>query len=151
MLRHISIRLFVGTALLALVAGCNSQTSVSGKVTYKGTPVSTGSVTLVASNGQVYTGNLNSDGTFQISDVPTGEVQIGIVGANPGSGNKPPPARGGRGPAGVGRGGGEGNPEGRGAAEQGTGPVIPAQYGDPRTSGLTGKVKAGEPLNIDLN
>lgn len=154
MLRPHMIRLLVAAAFLAVITGCSSETSVSGKVTYKGAPVTAGSVTLVASNGQVYSGNLGPDGTYQIAGVPTGEVQIAVVGANAASGNKPPPARGGGGaggPAGASRGGGAGNPEGQTPVAQATGPVLPKEYGDPRTSGLTGKVKAGEPLNIDLN
>ena len=146
------IRLLIVSSLLATIVGCETKTSVSGKVTYQGAPVTAGSVTLVASSGNVYTGNLNPDGTFTIPDVPTGDVQVAVVGANAAGGNKPPPARG-AGPVGakgVGRGEGAGNPEALPPPPVATGPVLPKQYGDPRTSGLTAKVKAGEPLNIDL-
>lgn len=158
------IRFLVLAGIIVAMAGCESSTVVTGKVTYKGEPVSTGSVTLVAKSGAVFTGNLNTDGTFSIPAVPTGEVQIAVVGANPGAGTKPPPpGRGqkGGGPAGIGRGGsapkdGEAPPPPTPGGSLGApapapkGPVLPAEYGDPRTSGLTGRVKSGEPLNIDL-
>jgi hypothetical protein len=157
--RILPVRSLAAAAVVALVAGCGSSTNVTGKVTYKGNPVSTGSITLVASNGTVYSGVLGTDGTFSIPDVPTGDVQVAVVGANPATGTKPPPAGrsaggGGGGPTpGVGRGGPA--PGGVETAPSetppvATGPVLPPEYGDPRTSGLTAKIKAGQPLNIDL-
>jgi hypothetical protein len=135
-------------AVLAFAAGCESKTTVTGKVTYRGAPVSGGSVTLVASDGTAYAGTIQADGTYSIPDVPTGDVRIGVAGAGrAGAGSRAGPS--GRGDAG---------PIGRGKAPDGppqetkapAGPPIPDSYFDPQKSGLIRTVKSGEPLNIDL-
>jgi hypothetical protein len=135
-------------AVLAFTSGCGSRTAVTGKVSYRGAPVSGGSVTLVASDGTAYAGTIQADGTYSISDVPTGSVRIGVAGpAKPGAGSRVGPS--GRADAGaIGRGKAPDAPAEETKAPPG--PPVPDNYLDPRTSGLTGTVKAGEPLNIDL-
>ncbi|HKB04616.1 MAG TPA: carboxypeptidase-like regulatory domain-containing protein [Gemmataceae bacterium] len=134
--------------VLALAAGCGSKTAVTGKVTYRGAPVTGGSVTLVASDGTAYAGTIQADGTYSIPDVPTGSVQIGVAGPGRGGASSRAGA-GGRGDAGaIGRGKAPDRPTQEAKAP--AGPSIPDTYLDPRTSGLTGTVKAGERLNIDL-
>lgn len=64
-------------ALLALLAaptwGCGSKSErpatlpVQGKVTYKGQPVSKGTVTFQSDAGQTATGEIQPDGTYQLS------------------------------------------------------------------------------------
>lgn len=155
--RRVPALWLAGAAVLMMVSGCGSTTNVTGKVTYKGMPVSTGSITLVASNGTAYSGILGTDGSFSIPGVPTGEAQVAVVGANPAAAVPAPPPPPGL-PGGGGGGGlGRGSPAPEGI-ETGppqppaiaNGPVIPPQYADPRTSGLTVKIKAGEPVSIDL-
>ncbi|MBO0699966.1 MAG: hypothetical protein J2P46_16330, partial [Zavarzinella sp.] len=57
-----------------LAAGCGSTTTVSGTVTYKGAPLSGGSVTLVSGDGVAHSGAIQPNGTYTIPDVPTGPV-----------------------------------------------------------------------------
>jgi hypothetical protein len=134
--------------VLAFAAGCGSRTAVTGKVTFRGAPVSGGSVTLVASDGTAYAGTIQTDGTYSIPDVPTGSVRIGVVGpGRTGAVSRAGPS--GRADAGaIGRGKAPDGPPQETKAP--AGPAIPDTYLDPRTSGLTGTVKSGEPLNIDL-
>jgi len=151
------LRLLFASAFLATMVGCSSSTIVNGKVTYKGVAVSAGSITLVDSNGNVYSATLSSDGTFSIPAVPTGTVQVAVVGSNSTTGTKPPPA--GRGKGGsssvVGRDGTPSENPDTGPppppTPKASGPVLPQQFADPRTSGLTATIKAGQPVNIDLN
>jgi hypothetical protein len=149
-----ALRLVAASGLLALVAGCGSVTDVTGKVTYKGAPLPGGAITVVASDGTVHSGNVGADGTFALTGVPTGKAKIAVV-AGSAAQNKPPPNRGGDGGPGKGmgssgRGPREANPEAPAAPPTPTGPVLPAQYGDPSTSGLTVTITAGQPVNIDL-
>src|SRR4051794_30299750 len=106
---RIALRLLALSAVLA--AGCNSSTDVTGKVTYKGAPMSGGSLTLVASDGNVFSAQLNSDGTFSMVGVPTGDAKIAIVGGSPAAGTKPPAGRGAAKGLSAGRGGPQENPE----------------------------------------
>ncbi|HKB04618.1 MAG TPA: carboxypeptidase-like regulatory domain-containing protein [Gemmataceae bacterium] len=152
-----ALRLAAAFGLLALVTGCGSVTDVTGTVKYKGAPLPGGAITVVASNGTVHSANVQADGTFSLTGVPTGKAQIAIVGGSAAS-NKPPPSRGSESAAGAkggkvsaGRGPREADPAADAAAPPApTGPVLPAQYGDPSTSGLTVTITAGQPVNIDL-
>jgi hypothetical protein len=143
----ISVLFFIGV----FSVGCSSSTEVKGTVKYKGTPVAGGSITLVASDGTVHSGTLGPDGSFSIPGVPTGDVRVAVVAAIAPSDPTPPKSP--RGPAGEGVAGRkprEPDPGAPPAPKKGTGPVVPTEYGDPRTSGLTATIKAGEPLNIEL-
>jgi hypothetical protein len=133
------LRRVAAAALLVLslvTAGCGgSPTDVSGKVTCKGRPLSVGSVTLIGSNGVVYGGEIQPDGTYTIPNVRTGEVKIAVTAPKPGL-NKPPPF------------GGKGAERPRAAAS--SDPEVPIEYADPETSGLKGTVERGKPLDIDI-
>jgi len=111
---------------LAALAGCggdSSKATISGKVAYNNAPVTGGTLTLYPASGAPYPINIKADGTFNVSDVPVGEMEVGIdTGAVPVA----PPAG--------------------SAAGQGLPPHvdIPKKYKDPKTSGLTWDVKGGE-------
>ena len=69
--------------LIGLTAvGCGSRTvEISGKITYKGKPLTVprGLVTFVHPTKGNFTANINSEGSYTISNVPTGEVKIAIM------------------------------------------------------------------------
>ena len=72
--------------LIALtVAGCGRRVGeVSGKVTYDGSPVVTGSVVLVGSDGIPHAGQIELDGTYAISGVPAETVKVAVLSPDPG-------------------------------------------------------------------
>lgn len=142
-------------ALLFLVAlpilGCGIQTGrVSGTVTYKNKPLTTGSVMLVPSNGTILYGTIQSDGTYAIENVPVGTAMIGVTSVDEKLYAEF-----------VGRNSGKGKPEGKekgdgGPKEPGGGarPLdynkIPPRYGDVNQSGLRCEVQKDTTYNIDL-
>lgn len=69
-------------ALLAVAAGCGTaepkRTTVSGTVTYKGQPVTGGTITFVAGPGVSGGGLIRGDGTFFASGVPVGKVKVAV-------------------------------------------------------------------------
>ena len=76
--RRIAFVLFLA---LILAGGCTTRrnpSSVSGKVTYKGEPVTAGNVTFHQKEGGIYFYALNSDGTFAGSDLPAEEMAVTI-------------------------------------------------------------------------
>jgi hypothetical protein len=82
------VRLSVGLLLLAVLVGCRSKHSgggaVSGQVTYKGRPVNDAALLLYPTSGEVtipITIPVDHDGRFRITDVPPGEYQIVVQGA----------------------------------------------------------------------
>jgi hypothetical protein len=140
----------VGLAILAaLVSGCGTKTTtVKGKVTYQGKPVVWGSVAVVASDGINYPASIPLDGTFTLENVPTGPCKIGVNSPNPESrfarlgGTKDK-----ENVAGI----GTRVPEDtRPRPPAGAWFEIPDQYMDPLTSGLTGEIKAGQLLVVDI-
>ena len=110
---------------LAVLAGCGGdggKATISGKVSYKGAPVTGGTLTLYPASGPPYPLTIKADGTFNVSGVPIGEMGVGI------DTGLPPAAA----PAGS-------------SMPQGLPPhvAIPPKYKDPKTSGLTWDVKGG--------
>jgi hypothetical protein len=124
-------------AVLALAAGCGGRGDVSGKVTYQGKPLVWGTVQFEGSDGLVKQGNINSDGTYSVREVATGEAQVAVSSINPKSsdfqprqaeGRPPPPPR----------------PEVKGWFP------IPDKYDTPHKSGLVYTIKSG-PNTIDID
>ena len=160
--RVAAVAFAVGAAFV--LSGCGGTTTVSGKVTHDGKPVVWGGVTLVDAGGTYHSGTIGLDGTYRIDNVPTGPVKIGVTSP------KPPDEKGGKGGKGKtapgGAAGGAGNPDDpreKYMKEQGLTPnaapeppppgawfPLPAKAGDPMSSGLTGTVTAGKPLDIDV-
>jgi hypothetical protein len=60
--------------------GCSTTPpSLSGKVTYKGTPVPAGSIVLHSKEGaKTYTGSIQPDGTFTITGAPHGTMVVTV-------------------------------------------------------------------------
>jgi hypothetical protein len=82
------LRVFVGLLLVAVLVGCGPGRPrpgvVSGTITYKGRPVNDATLLLYSAGGDA-TGSITipvtGDGTFRISDVPSGEYKIVVQGA----------------------------------------------------------------------
>jgi hypothetical protein len=152
----------LGTAMLAIAAfGCGAKkTTVTGKVTYNGKPVVWGNVSFLASDGSSYDGFINLDGTYSIPDVPPGQVKIGIYSPDPkmedtratgaAAGNdkvkKPNDFVDPREKMGI----KQAEAPNRPRPPDGAWFKLPDSAADPYRSGLTGVVKSGEPLNIDI-
>lgn len=149
-------RLFLALPLLVVVvSGCTdsaSPGSVSGKITYKGEVVSSGSLTFHTEKGGIFTYPLK-DGTYSGSDLPTGEyvVTVESESANP---NPSRPKRAEPGAA------GKGDPSAdyqkkmqemgkapSGPANPGPYVKIPAKYAEKKTSPLKVNVTKGKNSN----
>ncbi len=71
------------TAFLAVLAGC-SKTSphaparVSGRVTYNGKAVPGGNITFHSEGKGSFAGALDDNGTFEITDLPTGPMVVTV-------------------------------------------------------------------------
>jgi hypothetical protein len=128
---------------MSAVAGCSNQGSLSGKVTYKGTPLNGGQVSFVGANNVTRTAMIDADGNYSIDKVPVGELKIGVVTAAakipvPGMAKKMDASK-------------MGGPAGASAQEPAKGTNIPAKYNDPEKSGLTYTMKSGaHKHDIDL-
>lgn len=152
---------FVAIILTALGCGGGGGVPVKGKVTFNGKPVVWGGVTLVDAAGQYHQGTIELDGTYKIDDpVPVGGVKIAVV-------SRKPQEEGGRGGKAAATGGGPaGNaddPREKFIKSQGITPSsprpnppagawfpIPEKYADPSKSELTGTIKKGVDLDIEL-
>jgi hypothetical protein len=71
---------FTPLLFLALaISGCCRASRVSGRVSYRGQPLPEGTVMLLAGDGRVYDGSIQSDGTFMLSDVPAGVAKVCVT------------------------------------------------------------------------
>lgn len=126
----------------ALLIGCGgvSTTEVTGTVKYRDKPLTTGSITLLASDNNLYIGSIEANGQFSIPKVPVGPVKIAVSSPNPNDVE----TRGSGASATIGEriGGSRAKPVPAGWVP------IPEKYGDPQNSGLTGDAKRGVPLTV---
>jgi hypothetical protein len=137
---------FLPCLTVLAVAGCGPGSgSVSGKVTYKGTPLPGGTVTFMTSDQKVKTAIIGSDGTYSIDKVTTGPAKIAVTPLVP-----LPPMM----PGGMAMDPGKVDaPEGDAAAPPAAdkSASIPEHYKDPEKSGLTHTVTTGkQEHNIEL-
>ncbi len=123
-----SLAIITVCCALASLVGCGGSSDkaiVKGKVTYKGAPVTGGTLTLAPASGPPLSVTIKADGTFQTSDIPTGQMGVGIdtdsIMAMPGGSMANPPKD----------------------VQMPKKVVIPAKYKDPKTSGLTWDIKSG--------
>jgi hypothetical protein len=67
--------------LVGLTAGCGaSQGTVSGKVLYRGQPLTGGAVTYFPDSGKgAFTTRIKPDGSYSLPKVPVGKVRIAIA------------------------------------------------------------------------
>jgi hypothetical protein len=80
---ELRIRCCLVLVLLAL-AGCGSGTgAVTGRVTFRGKPVVSGSVVMVGVGNKLVSGPLDAEGRYALNGVPLGTVQVAVVSPNP--------------------------------------------------------------------
>jgi len=92
---------FVLLFLLFLITGCSSEpprAKVKGLVKFDGKPLTYGKVAFITKDGVAGTGDIDTDGSYEISNAPVGEVTITVqvpnIAGNPTMDNsfsKPPP------------------------------------------------------------
>jgi hypothetical protein len=128
---------------VCLVSGCGKPLgNVSGKVSYKGKPLEFGSVSIYAADGSSCGGEINADGTYLIKSVPVGKGKVVVTAQDPKKieENKRIVDEMRKGHTASGR-----------PAVNANINILPKQYGDVATSGLTVDVKTGTTQNdIDL-
>src|SRR5690348_8823559 len=80
-LRHVS-RTVAGLAVLAAALGvagcCNPVGRVSGKVSYKGSPLKGGHVVLLQPNKQSISADIGEDGSYSFDKVVTGQCKVAV-------------------------------------------------------------------------
>jgi hypothetical protein len=153
-LPHRCLGLLVLSALLVLVAGCGRKGStVSGKVYYKGQPLTAGMVQFFPEGkGGDFSSSIKQDGSYSISKVPPGSVKITVTSNTTNPMPKLPPmaAKGmKKGGEMMKKSGGEGavNP-----FETKQGVAVPPKYGNPDESGLKLDVTGGnQPYDIKID
>jgi hypothetical protein len=133
---------FRSTAALALLPlaalGCAGKGDVHGRVTYQGKPLVWGTVQFEGSDHLLKQGNINSDGTYTVRGVATGEAKVAVSSINPKSSDfQVRQAEGGPAP--------KPRPEVKGWFP------IPDKYDTPFNSGLSYPIKRGDnQIDIDL-
>jgi hypothetical protein len=73
-------RVWLLPAVFLAVPACDPDTAtVSGRVTYQGKPLTSGSVTFCAAEGRVEHGLLRTDGSYAIERVPVGPARVAVA------------------------------------------------------------------------
>ena len=131
-MKVIARALAFGVLTCCVAAGCSQggvkKQTIEGTVSYKGVPLQSGILRFVGTGGAFATAPIHSDGTFTITDVMPGEVQVGIMEAPQSSSSS----------------------DGKGGARKRSAP-LPAKYKDPERSGLKYTITEDtNTLNIEL-
>jgi hypothetical protein len=82
----------VGLLLLVGCGGKSKQGRLSGKVTYKSQPLNSATLFLYPAGGngkESFPISVGQDGTFQVTDVPTGDYKIVVQAFSPPAGRMP--------------------------------------------------------------
>jgi hypothetical protein len=128
-------------AVTLLASGCGGDSdkpaSVSGRVTYNGKAVTSGTVVLLGADGTASAASVvQPDGTYSIAKSPAGTVKVVFDNPRPWPVDRRLPAD---------------DPESRAAAEDIARYVpTPPHYKDPVMSGLTLELRAGKNPNSDI-
>ncbi len=149
MMKKARLALLLPLAVAVALVGCSANKAPSakatGKVTYKGQPVTGGSMQFFPKEGGSYSAVLKSDGTYQATQLPTGEMTV-TVETESANKNREMPSYGGKKtmssppPPGVKLGGGDN-----------VYVKIPHKYADPKTSDLKVTIKSGNnPHDFEL-
>jgi hypothetical protein len=138
-----SLQSYVVLFGLLAAAGCGSKGTISGKLSYRGQQLPTGSrIIFQVETGAVFSGNIRADGSYTVDKIPPGPVQIaiyvpkvtGVMQKMKGVVSKTKDLQL---PGGV-------TPKKNFNLSADTKTTIPPKYGDPKTSGLTYTVKNGK-------
>jgi len=127
---------------ISSLLGCGRSGKVTGTVTYQGSPVVSGTVTLLDSNGVVHQVVIGPDGTYQIEGVPSGTAKIGVTSPDPVAESKKVAAwQGSR--SGKGKQGSQ-TPAKHAATATSTGWFpLPERFADPEQSGIALDIRGG--------
>jgi hypothetical protein len=67
-----------------VVCGCgNSTATISGKVSYRGRLVTSGSIIVLQSDGTAKSGVIQPDGSYSVAGVERGHLRIAVISPNP--------------------------------------------------------------------
>lgn len=118
-MKALSRALALGALVCCFAVGCSQggvkKQTIEGTVSYKGAPLKSGILRFVGASGAFATAPIREDGTFTVTDVVPGEVQVGIMEA-PQSGGS--------------------SSDGKGGGPKAKSPPLPAKYKNPDQSGL---------------
>ncbi len=123
--------------LLAALTGCggaSNKTHLTGKVIYKGAPVTGGTIKLYSTPENPFSFPIRADGTFDVEDAPSGDMKVTI---ETDSVYVPTAA-----PA--------GSSAAQATANMPKKVVIPAKFNKPDTSGLTWNTATEKTKTFDL-
>jgi hypothetical protein len=77
------MRLVAAAIVLAAASGCGGTATLSGKVSYKGQPVLSGSVIVLLADGTARESVIQPDGTYTVEGVSRGRVRLGVFSPDP--------------------------------------------------------------------
>jgi hypothetical protein len=145
--------LLVLPCLLVLSVGCGSNGTITGTVTYNGTPIPEGSIMFHPDNGAPSVSTTIVDGKYTAEKVPPGPAKVSVVSVFTEAMDVTPMQRAMQG--GLKPKEGAEIPEGArklmaGAAQAKKGVKIPDDYASPSTSGLSYTVQGGK-QNHDID